>query len=34
MSQDWTSYVEQLGRNARAAVEQLARLNDATRSVA
>jgi glutamate-5-semialdehyde dehydrogenase len=32
--QDWTSYVEQLGRNARAAAEQLARLNDATRSAA
>jgi glutamate-5-semialdehyde dehydrogenase len=34
MSQDWTSYVEALGRNARAASEQLARLNDAAKSAA
>src|SRR6476646_2748298 len=34
MSQDWTSYVQALGRDARAAAEQLARFNDASKSAA
>src|SRR3954452_10745868 len=34
MSQDWTSYVEHLGRDARAASAELARLSDGAKSAA